>query len=144
MKRTGSAVWRGSGKEGSGTLTTPSGVLKAQPYSTKVRFEDESGLTGTNPEELVAAAHAGCFNMAASFGFTRAGFPPEELKTDAIITLEQQGVHWSLTKVVLQLDARIPGISEEDFHRIAAETKGGCPISRALSVPIELEARLHK
>jgi lipoyl-dependent peroxiredoxin len=144
MKRIGSAIWRGSGKEGSGTLTTPSGALSSQPYSTRMRFEDEDGRSGTNPEELIAAALAGCFSMKASFDFGGAGFVPDELRTDAVLTLEKQGVHWSITKITLQLDARIPGISDEDFHRIAAESKAACPVSRALSVPIDLEARLHR
>ena len=144
MKRIGSAVWRGSGKEGSGTLSTPSGALSAQPYSTRMRFQDEEGKSGTNPEELIAVALAGCFSMKASFDFTGAGFTPDELRTDAVLTMEQQGAHWSITKIVLQLDARIPRITDEDFHRIAAESKAACPVSRALSVPIEIEARLHR
>jgi osmotically inducible protein OsmC len=144
MKRSGTAVWRGSGKEGSGTLSTPSGALTSQPYSAHLRFGDESGVNGTNPEELIAAAHAGCFTMKASFGFTGAGFVPDELRTEAVLTLEQQGVHWTIAKMVLQLDARIPGISDEEFHRIAADSKANCPVSKALSIPIELEARLHR
>ena len=144
MKRIGSAVWRGSGKEGSGTLSTPSGALSAQPYSTRMRFQDEEGKSGTNPEELIAVALAGCFSMKASFDFTGAGFTPDELRTDAVLTMEQHGAHWSITKIELQLDARIPRITDEDFHRIAAESKAACPVSRALSVPIEIEARLHR
>jgi lipoyl-dependent peroxiredoxin len=145
MKRSGSAVWHGSGKEGSGQLTTTSGALSAQPYSTKLRFEDEDGRAGTNPEELIAAAHAGCFSMAASFALTAAGHVPEELRTTAEITLEQQqSGGFAMTKVVLSLDARVPGISDEDFHRIAAQAKANCPVSKALSLPIELEARLHR
>ena len=143
MKRSGSAVWRGSGREGSGTMTTPSGALQSQPYSTSSRFVDESGRGGSNPEELIAAAHAACFSMALSFALTGAGHVPEELRAEATINMEQQGTAWSLTKVTLQLDARVPGISDEDFHRLAAQAKGSCPVSKALSIPIELEARLH-
>jgi osmotically inducible protein OsmC len=109
-----------------------------------MRFVDEEGRSGTNPEELIAAALAGCFSMKASFDFTGAGFVPDELRTDAVLMMDKQGVHWSITKITLQLDARIPGISDEDFHRIAAEAKAACPVSRALSVPIDLEARLHR
>ena len=92
MLRTGQAVWRGTGKDGSGNLTTPSGVLSSQPYSFKLRFVDQDGVNGTNPEELIAAAHAGCFTMALSFQLSNAGFVPEELNTDAHLTLENQDI----------------------------------------------------
>lgn len=144
MKRSGSAVWRGTGKEGGGSLETTSGVLKETPYNAKLRFVDEDGRAGTNPEELIAAAHAGCFAMATAFALTNAGHAPDELRSSAEITLENQGSGWAMTKVLLQLDARVPNISDEDFHRIAAQAKGNCPVSKALSIPIELEARLHR
>lgn len=144
MKRSGSAVWRGTGKEGAGTLDTTSGVLKGTPYNATWRFVDEDGRAGTNPEELIAAAHAGCFAMATAFALTNAGHAPDELKSSAEITLENQGNGWAMTKIILQLDAHVPGISDEDFHRIAATAKANCPVSKALSVPIELEARLHR
>ncbi len=143
MKRSGSAVWRGSGLEGTGSLTTPSGVLQGQPYSTKMRFQDAEGRSGTNPEELLAAAHAGCFSMALSFALTGAGFVPDELATKAEITMEQQGTAWSITHILLRLDARVPGIEDAEFQKIAEQAKASCPVSRALSVTIELEARLN-
>jgi osmotically inducible protein OsmC len=142
MQRTAKAVWQGTGKEGSGTLTTPSGVLSAHPYSTKLRFQDESGTNGTNPEELIAAAHAGCFTMALSFQLTASGHVPTELRTQAIVSLEQQGGGFSITGVLLKLEGNVPGISESQFAELAATAKANCPVSRALSVPITLEATL--
>ncbi len=144
MKRTGEAVWRGSGKEGSGTLTTPSGALSAQPYSFKLRFVDEHGTAGTNPEELIAAAHAGCFSMALSFQLTGAGHPPEELHTTAELTMEQQPIGWTITGIVLHLKARVPGLDAAQFAELADKAKAGCPVSRALgAVPITLDAVLE-
>ena len=144
MRRTAKAVWKGTGLEGSGTLTTPSGALTEQPYSTKMRFQSEDGRAGTNPEELVAAAHAGCFAMALSFQLTGAGFPPDELAVSSVITMEQKGVDWSMTAIALELEAKVPGISEEKFAELANNAKVGCPISKALSaVPITLDSKLH-
>lgn len=144
MKRRAKAVWNGTGLEGSGTLTTPSGVLNSQPYSTKMRFQSEDGRAGTNPEELIAAAHAGCFAMALSFQLTGAGFPPAELDVDAVITMEQQGTDWSMTGIALTLNANVPGISSEQFTELANKAKAGCPVSKALSaVPITLESTLQ-
>ncbi len=143
MLRTGQAVWRGTGKDGSGNLTTPSGVLSSQPYSFKLRFVDEDGVNGTNPEELIAAAHAGCFTMALSFQLSNAGFVPEELNTDAHLTLEKQDIGFTITGIVLKLQGTVPGISAEQFAELAAGAKAGCPVSRALAaVPITLEATL--
>jgi lipoyl-dependent peroxiredoxin len=143
MKRRSTAVWHGNGLEGKGKLTTTSGVLTNTPYSTAMRFVDEEGRSGTNPEELIAAAHSGCFAMALSFGLTGAGFVPDEIKVDAIVNIEQKGVHWEITGIHLDLTAKVPGISDEKFQEIAAATKGGCPVSRALSaVPITLAAKL--
>ena len=143
MLRTGQAVWRGTGKDGSGNLTTPSGVLSSQPYSFKLRFVDEDGVKGTNPEELIAAAHAGCFTMALSFQLSNAGFVPEELNTDAHLTLEKQDIGFTITGIVLKLQGTVPGISAEQFAELAAGAKAGCPVSRALAaVPITLEATL--
>jgi lipoyl-dependent peroxiredoxin len=109
MIRHGSAVWNGTIKEGSGTVSTPSGVLNNTPYSFKLRFEDESGTAGTNPEELIAAAHAGCFSMALSGQLTRNGFTAESLATSAALTLEQKDGGFAITKVHLTLDAKVPG-----------------------------------
>ncbi len=142
MIRTGSAVWNGTIKEGNGTLTTPSGVLNATPYSFKLRFESESGQEGTNPEELIAAAHAGCFSMALSGQLTRAGFTPESLATSAAVTLEQKDGGFAITKVHLTLDAKVPGITSEQFHELANAAKAGCPVSKVLNAEITLTATL--
>src|SRR5688572_16200409 len=142
LKRRGSAVWNGTGAEGSGKLSTFSGALRDQPYSTAMRFQSEDGRAGTNPEELIAAAHAGCFNMALSFQLTGAGFPPDELSTQAIITMESEGVHWSITAVRLELRGTVPGISAEKFQELAEAAKSGCPVSKVLNAPITLDAQL--
>lgn len=142
MIRTGSAVWNGTIKEGNGTLTTQSGVLKATPYSFTLRFENESGQDGTNPEELIAAAHAGCFSMALSGQLTRAGFTPESLATSAAVTLEQKDGGFAITKVHLTLDAKVPGLAAEQFHELANAAKAGCPVSKVLNAEITLSATL--
>jgi len=143
MQRSGSAVWRGAGKDGSGTVSTPSGALKEQPYSFRTRFEDESGRAGTNPEELIAAAHAGCFSMATAFQLAGAGFPAEELRTEAQITLTQGGGGWSISAVKLVLRARVPNIDDAKFQELANNAKAGCPVSRVLNAPITLDAQLE-
>ncbi len=143
LKRTSKAVWRGTGLEGSGTLDTQSGALHGQPYSTKMRFASEDGKAGTNPEELLMAAHAGCFAMALSFALTGAGHAPEELRVAATFTMEQEGVHWFPKSITLALEGKVPGIDEAKVLELAEGAKKGCPISRALSaVPIALEAKL--
>ena len=145
MQRSGSAVWRGAGKDGSGTVSTPSGALREQPYSFKTRFESEDGRAGTNPEELIAAAHAGCFSMATAFQLAGAGFTPEELRTEAQITMTQGAGGWSITAVKLVLRARVPGIDDAKFQELAESAKRNCPLSKALaSVPeITLTATLR-
>lgn len=143
LKRTSRAVWRGTGLEGSGTLDSQSGALEAQPYSTKMRFASEDGRAGTNPEELLAAAHAGCFAMALSFALTGAGHPPEELRVSATFSMEKEGVHWHPKGIALELEGKVPGISQEKFLELAEGAKQGCPISRALAaVEITLTAKL--
>jgi len=142
MQRTAQAVWKGTGKEGSGTLTTPSGVLNAQPYSFQLRFQDEDGRNGTNPEELIAAAHAGCFSMALSFQLAGAGFTADELNTTAVLTMEPVDGNQTITKIVLKLSATIPGISAEQFQTLAETAKVNCPVSRVLKADISLEATL--
>ncbi|WP_373062192.1 OsmC family protein [Gemmatimonas sp.] len=142
MQRTAHAVWKGTGKEGSGTLTTPSGALNAQPYSFKLRFQDEDGRNGTNPEELIAAAHAGCFSMALSFQLAGAGFTADELNTTAVLTMEPVDGNQTITKIVLKLSATIPGISAEQFQTLAETAKVNCPVSRVLKADISLEATL--
>src|SRR6478736_2491815 len=135
MKRHASAVWNGSGKEGKGTVSTQSGVLKDTQYSFNSRFAEG---VGTNPEELVAAAHAGCFTMKLSFVLGEAGFTPEELTTECSITFEN-GV---ITQSHLTLKAKVPGISKEKFDACAADAKANCPISALLKTNITLEASL--
>lgn len=145
MKRSATAVWKGSGRDGSGSLTTTSGALKELPYSAAMRFEDESGRSGTNPEELIAAAHAGCFNMALSFQLSGAGHPPEELSTEAVVTIEKEpdGTAWTVKSSALKLRARVPGIDQSTFQELAEKARAGCPVSRALgSIEVTLDARL--
>jgi osmotically inducible protein OsmC len=142
LKRRGSAVWNGTGAEGSGRLSTFSGALKDQPYSTAMRFQSEDGRAGTNPEELIAAAHAGCFSMALAFQLAGAGFPPEELSTQAVLTMEQEGVHWTIAAVRLELEARVPGIEEAKFQELVQAAKTGCPVSKVLNAEISVDARL--
>ena len=139
MKRTASATWNGDLKQGKGSLSTQSGVLKETPYSFTTRFED--GI-GTNPEELIAAAHAGCFTMALSAFLGRAGFIPRRLSTQASLTLEQGGGNWSITAIHLELTGEVPGISQEKFDEIAADAKANCPVSRVLKATITLNAKL--
>ena len=135
MKRTATAVWNGSGKEGNGKVTTQSTTLQQAQYSYKSRFEEG---TGTNPEELVAAAHAGCYSMKLSFVLGAAGFTPESIETGAAINFEN-GV---LTNSHLTVKAKVPGINAEKFKECAEEAKATCPISKSLSIPITMEASL--
>lgn len=140
IKRSARAIWKGGGPDGTGTLTTDSGTLSSTPYSAGMRFGDEAG---TNPEELVAAAHAGCFNMALAFGLTGAGHKPEELNTSAEVTIEQDGPGWTIRTVVLTLQGRVPGMSADDFKAAAETAKAGCPISRLFAgAEISLNAEL--
>lgn len=143
MNRTASAVWHGTGKEGSGPLDTQSGVLRSHPYSFRTRFVDEDGRSGTNPEELIAAAHAGCFTMQLSFMLSAAGHTPEELRTEAVVTVEPKDGGQTITKVLLTLKGKVPGISPEEFQRIAGEAKTGCPVSKVLNADITLQAELQ-
>ncbi|MFN4248602.1 MAG: OsmC family protein [Flavipsychrobacter sp.] len=135
MRRTATAVWNGSGKDGNGTMSTASTVLTNAQYSYKTRFEDG---VGTNPEELMAAAHAGCFSMKLSFVLGAAGFTPDEIHTDCAISLEG-GV---ITKSELTVKAKIPGISAEQFQECAADAKANCPVSKAYNCEITLDASL--
>ena len=139
MKRTGSAHWQGNLNDGKGTVSTPSGALKETPYSFKTRFEAENG---TNPEELIAAAHAGCFTMALSLFLGNAGFTPESLDTVAEVSLDQVKSAWAVTAIKLTLKAKIPGIDEAKFQELATFAKANCPISKLLHAPITLEASL--
>ena len=140
MKRTASAVWQGDLKKGQGTVSTQSGVLNKTQYSFSTRFEN--GI-GTNPEELIAAAHAGCFTMALSAFLGGAGFTAEELSTQATLTLEQVDGNWTITAVHLDLTGRVPGIDAAKFEEIADQAKAGCPVSRVLKVDITLTKKLE-
>ncbi|MEZ4686565.1 MAG: OsmC family protein [Bacteroidia bacterium] len=142
MKRTAKAIWKGSGLEGQGSLFTQSKVFDAQPYSFKSRFQNEDGKLGTNPEELIAAAHAGCFNMALSFQIVAAGYEAESLETNAVLSMEKEDIGWTITSITLNLEASIPGISEEEFNELAMGAKANCPVSRVLNCDIELNATL--
>ncbi len=141
--RRSTAVWQGTGKDGSGHLTSTSGVLSQTPYNFSARFVSEDGRAGTNPEELIAAAHAGCFTMALSFQLAGAGFTPESLTTVAHVAVEKKEAGFEVTGITLELTGRVPGIGAEQFAELAANAKHGCPISKALkAVPIELKATL--
>lgn len=139
MKRKANAIWKGSGKEGSGVLNGPSGVLNETPFSFKARFENENGKAGTNPEELIAAAHAGCYSMQLSFMLNANSFTADTLDVDAIIEMEEKDGGFAFKHIQLNLDAKVPKISEEEFKQIAQKAKDICPVSKALSsVTIDL------
>ncbi len=140
MKRTASAIWSGDLKSGHGALATHSGVLKETPYGFTSRFENGAG---TNPEELIAAAHAGCFTMALSASLGRAGFTPKRLATQATVSLEQVGGNWTISSVHLENEAWVPGVSSQKFQEIAADAKANCPVSRLLRAEISLSAKLE-
>lgn len=135
MKRTATAVWNGSGKEGNGTLSTQSTVLNKTQYSFNSRFAEG---VGTNPEELMAAAHAGCFTMKLSFVLGAAGFTPDTIETSCVITLEDGAI----TKSELAVKAAVPGITAEKFQECAADAKANCPVSKAYNMEITMEASL--
>ncbi|WP_460672327.1 OsmC family protein [Larkinella ripae] len=143
IKRTSEATWNGTGMEGSGTLSSTSGVLSQTPYSFKARFQNEDGKAGTNPEELIAAAHAGCYAMQLSFLLTGAGFPPTALHTKSSVEMEQEEGGFRISGIKLSLEGVVPGISAEQFNQLANEAKVVCPVSKALSaLPITLVANL--
>lgn len=144
MKRQATSVWEGQIKDGKGTLKTQSDALQEHPYSFKARFKDESGTSGTNPEELIAAAHAGCFNMALSKGIGDAGYTPEKLTTKAHVSVMPDGEGFKIGSSKLVLTAKIPGIEKEEFMKIANETKDACPVSKVLNADIMLEATLEQ
>jgi len=142
MKRKATSVWKGNGKDGKGNLSSPSGFFDNTPYSTKTRFENEDGKQGTNPEELLAAAHAGCFNMALSFQIAGKGFDADELHTVATVTIdkEQGSDDFGIQEIHLKLKGKVKGMSREDFDVVARIAKDNCPISKALkAVPISLD-----
>jgi osmotically inducible protein OsmC len=139
MKRKASAHWAGGLKDGKGTVSTQSGVLSKTQYSFSTRFEDGAG---TNPEELIAAAHAGCFSMALSNILGEAGLTAESINTEATLTMEKTDAGFTVTEIVLDLTANIPGVDQAKFMECAEKAKVGCPISRLLNTKITLNAKL--
>lgn len=146
MKRHATAVWTGSLTDGSGTLQTQSGVLDRHPYSFKSRFEDETGRSGTNPEELLAAAHAGCFAMQLSHMLAENGTPAKKLEASSVVTVEpKDGGGFEITRSALTLTADVPGIQDDVFEAIAGKAKSGCPVSVALgAIEVTLDATLEQ
>jgi osmotically inducible protein OsmC len=143
MIRKSMARWQGDGLHGKGSLTMQSGVFHDQPYSFQTRFQSEDGKAGTNPEELLGAAHAGCFAMALSFALSGKGHAPEELKVTAAVDLEKEGEGFAIKGIALDLEARVPGIDAKTFTEIAEGAKKACPLSKALSAtPISLSSKL--
>ena len=140
MKRKASAIWKGGIRDGKGSISTDSGVLSDTPYSFGTRFENEKG---TNPEELIGAAHAGCFSMALSLMLGEAGFTPENISTVASVTLKKIEGGFGITAVHLDVSARVPGIDQQAFQAAAEKAKKGCPVSRVLNAVITMEARLE-
>jgi osmotically inducible protein OsmC len=140
MKRTASATWYGGLKDGKGMVSTESGVLRQTPYSFSTRFE---GQPGTNPEELIAAAHAGCFSMALSAELSKAGLTPETIRTSAAVTMDKLDSGWTVTESHLDVSVKIPGADKGKFDAAAGAAKAGCPISRLLNAKITMDAKLE-
>jgi osmotically inducible protein OsmC len=141
MERTASAVWSGGLKDGKGSISTQGGVLANTPYSFTTRFENGKG---TNPEELIAAAHAGCFTMALSAQLGTMNFTPQTLRTNATLTFEKLDVGWTISKIHLDVAGRVPGISAEAFQSAAQSAKTNCPVSRLLKAEITMTANLEQ
>jgi lipoyl-dependent peroxiredoxin len=139
MIRKAKAVWRGTGRAGTGNLSTDSGILAETPYSFRTRFENEKG---TNPEELIAAAHAGCFTMALAFGMQGGGYTPTELVTEAAVTLEPEGQGFRISRSALTLRANVPNLDQAKFEQLAKEAEKNCPVSKVLNAEITLDAKL--
>jgi lipoyl-dependent peroxiredoxin len=139
MIRKAKAVWRGTGRAGNGDLSTDSGVLAKTPFSFRTRFESEKG---TNPEELIAAAHAGCFTMALAFLLQGAGYTPSELTTEAAVALDPEGQGFRISRSALTLRAKVPNLGEADFARLAKDAEQNCPVSKVLKAEITLDAKL--
>ena len=139
MKKTGSAEWKGGIKDGGGSISTETGVLKNAPYGFKSRFEDGPG---TNPEELIGAAHAACFSMALSLMLGNNSLKPDYIRTRAEITLEKVGEGFAITASHLTVNAKVPGTDAATFDRIANEAKAGCPVSKVLNAKISMQATL--
>ena len=142
LKRTSTAVWQGDGPKGTGSISTLSGALKEQPYGFNTRFASEDGKAGTNPEELLGAAHASCFTMAVAFGLTGAGKVPTKLETVATVSMDKLDAGWSIVGINLEITGSVPGVTAEEFQTFAETAKKNCPISRALSAtPITMSAK---
>jgi peroxiredoxin, OsmC subfamily len=139
MQRKSSAVWKGGLKDGKGTVSSASGVLSNTPYSFTTRFEN---TPGTNPEELIAAAHAACFSMALSAQLGGANLTPESINTSATLTMDKQDAGWTITAVHLDVVAKVPGASQEAFKTAADNAKSGCPVSKVLNAKITMDAKL--
>ena len=139
MIRKAKAAWRGTGRDGSGDLSTDSGVLSETPYSFRSRFENEKG---TNPEELIAAAHAGCFTMALAFVMQTAGYTPSELVTDAAVSIEPEGGGFKITRSALSLSASVPSLDEATFRQLVSTAEKSCPVSNVLRAEVTVEAKL--
>ena len=139
MQRKAGAVWKGGLKDGKGTVTTASGVLTSTPYSFSTRFEEGKG---TNPEELIAAAHAGCFSMALSAELGKANIKRESISTEATLTLEKLEAGFTISKIHLDVSAKIPNADKTAFDKAAADAKAGCPVSRVLKADITMNAKL--
>jgi osmotically inducible protein OsmC len=143
MIRKSTAQWQGDGLHGRGTLATQSGAFQSQPYSFQTRFQNEDGKAGTNPEELLAAAHAGCFAMALSFALTDSGHPPEDLRVTAGVDIVKTDAGFVIKTINLDVEGKVAGIDPGTFEKIAEKAKNGCPLSKALAAtPITLSARL--
>jgi osmotically inducible protein OsmC len=140
MTRKASAEWNGGLKDGRGTISTDSGVLKSTQYSFGTRFEQAAG---TNPEELIAAAHAGCFSMALSAQLGEAGLKPDSVRTTCTVTLEKTDAGFTVTRSHLQVNARVPGADQAAFDKAATNAKNGCPISKLLKAEISMDAKLE-
>lgn len=141
MRRSASAVWKGGFKDGKGTISTDSGVLSDTPYSFSARFEEGKG---TNPEELIAAAHAGCFSMALSGQLGQAGLTAESIRTTATVRLEKTDAGFAITSVHLDVRAKVPGADRQAFEKAANNAKAGCPVSKVLNAEITMEANLEE
>lgn len=141
MKRNATAIWNGGFKDGAGKISTDSGVLTNTPYSFRARFENEKG---TNPEELVAAAHAGCFTMALSLQLSEAGLTADKIETTSTVTLEKTDSGFTITSVHLDVIAKVPSASASEFDAAANNAKTGCPVSKVLNAPITMNAHLEE
>jgi osmotically inducible protein OsmC len=139
MIRKAKAVWRGTGRDGSGTVSTESGVLAGTPYSFRTRFENEKG---TNPEELIAAAHAGCFSMTLAFVLQGAGYTPTEPTVEAAVTIEPEGEGFRISRSVLTLRAQVPNLGQAPFAQMVSGAEQNCPVSKVLDAPITVDAKL--